>query len=76
MIVDRILRCIGWIGVCALGLVVLVPSALAVKPNHAMSPLLRLGSQESLVQAPGGVHTPNYGLFTRQVGISVTPGRP
>ena len=71
MIVDRILRCIGWMGVCALGLVVLVPSALAVKPGHAMSPLLRLGPQEALVQAPGGGPAPNYGLFTCQLGLSV-----
>jgi subtilase family serine protease len=71
MIVDRILRCIGRIGVCALGLVVLVPSAMAVKPNHAMSPLLRLGPQESLVQAPGSTPAPNYGIFTCQLGLSV-----
>jgi subtilase family serine protease len=71
MTVDRILRCIGRIGVCVLGLVILVPSALAVKPNHAMAPLLRLGPQEALVQAPGSVPAPNYGIFTCQLGLSV-----
>ena len=70
MIVDRILRSIGRIGVCILGLVglvVLVPSALAAGPNHAMSPLLRLGSQEAAVQVSAGGSAPNYLLRTCQV---------
>jgi subtilase family serine protease len=75
MIVDRILRSVGRIGVCALGLVILAPSALAASPNHAVSPLLRLGSQETLAQVPDSVAAPAYGLFTCQVGLSSTPGR-
>ena len=71
MILDRMLRSIGWICVCAFGLVAIAPSALAAKSNHSMTPLLRLGPQETLAQAQGGVTAPNYGLFSCQVGHSV-----
>ena len=67
MIVDRILRSIGRIGVCVLGLAAFTSSAVASGPNHAMSPLLRLGPQEAVVQVPAGVSAPNYLLRTCQV---------
>jgi subtilase family serine protease len=71
MIVDRILRCMGRIGVCALGLAAFASSAVAAQPAHAMSPLLRLWSQESIVQVPSSASVPQYGLFTCQVGLNV-----
>jgi subtilase family serine protease len=71
MILDRLSRSVIWSCVGALGLVVAVQSAAAAGTHHRMSPLLRLGPQETMAQAPGGVAAPRYSLFTCQVGLNV-----
>lgn len=71
MIPDRVLRFIWTLFLSTLGIFVLCQPAMAAKAHHTMSPLLRLGSQEALAQAPTGVVAPQYGLFGCQVGLSV-----
>jgi subtilase family serine protease len=71
MIPDRVLRFIWTLFLSTLGIFVLCQPATAAKARHTMSPLLRLGSQETFAPAPGGVVAPQYGLFGCQVGFSV-----
>jgi subtilase family serine protease len=71
MIPDRVLRSIWTLFLWTLGVVVLCQPAMAAKPYNAMSPFLRLGSQEIFAQVPAGVVAPQYGLFSCQVGLSV-----
>ena len=56
--------------ICGSMLLALGQSALAAGPRVSMSPLLRMGSQESLAIVPGGAPGPQYGLFGCQVGLS------
>jgi subtilase family serine protease len=71
MTFDRILRSIGALFLWTLSLVVLSPAAMAAGPRHFMSPVLRLGTQETLADVPAGVVGSQFGLFGCQVGLSV-----
>jgi subtilase family serine protease len=75
MIFDRTLRVIWASFLWTLSLVVLSQPAIAARANHTMSPVLRLGSQETLANVQAGVAAPQYGLFTCQVGLASIPGR-
>src|ERR1700730_4736352 len=70
MIFDRILLLICASFLCALSLVFLSQPAIAARANHTMSPVLRLGSQETLANLQAGAAGPHYGLFNCQVGLS------
>jgi len=67
---DRIPRFICCSCLYVLGLVVVAQPALAAGPSASMSPLVRLGPQETLANVPSGAAGPNYGLFGCQVGLS------
>jgi subtilase family serine protease len=67
---DRTLRFVWASFLWSLSLVVLSQPAMAAGPRHTMSPLLRLGSQETPDTSPAG-DSPQYHLFTCQRGLSL-----
>ena len=71
MILGRTLRLVGAPFLWILSLAVLSLPALSAGPRHAMSPTLRLGTQEAPAGVTAGIAGPQYGLFTCQLGLSV-----
>ena len=59
---QRLIPLIGGLWLLAMGQFV-----SAATPGASMSPLLRMGPAQSLVQFPQGTAAPQYGLFSCQV---------
>jgi subtilase family serine protease len=68
MVIGNPLRRLRAPLVCGSILLLAFAESATADPVSAMTPLLRLGSQESLVAMPDAV-APQYGLFTCQVGV-------
>jgi len=69
--IKPIIRFISYACFCLVALFAAASQTLAAGSHHSVSPFLVRGPQATL----SGQSTPQYGLFTCQVGLSSIPGR-